>query len=59
MAVKWEILKERSGLINHLNYLHASAESPQCFILMAGCEFSNKWQESWVRKEHPCIREEK
>lgn len=59
MAVKWELLKERSGLINHGNYSHATAESSQCFILMAGCEFSNKWQESWAGKERWHIREEK
>lgn len=53
MAVKLELLKERSGLINHNNYLHATAESPQWFILIAGCKFSNKWQGSWVGKEHP------
>lgn len=55
MTVKWELLKERSGLINHHN-LHAAAESPQCFLLKADCEFSSKWQESWVGKEHLPIR---
>lgn len=59
MAVKWELLEERSGLINRVIYLLATVESPQQFILMACCEFSNKWQESWLGKEHRILKNKK